>query len=136
METHKNLKIGFAGHGRLHNVNDKLKKRLTKAVMKEINDGCLLYTMGTYGDFDNLALTVCKELRQKYTNIEIEVVLTSINQIKNNFSYKDVQTVIYEIENEHYKNQIISSNRQMINSCTTLICYVDMRRPRSGAKKL
>lgn len=30
-----------------------------------------------------------------------------------------------EIEEEHYKRQVIESNHQMIDNCNTLICYVN-----------
>ena len=48
--------------------------------------------------------------------------------------YADVKTVIYEIEDVYYKRQITLSNRQMIDACNTLICYVDTSKRRSGAK--
>ena len=34
----------------------------------------------------------------------------------------------------HYKQRITLSNRQMIDGCDTLICYVDEHVYRSGAK--
>lgn len=42
---------------------------------------------------------------------------------------------MYEIEEVYYKNKIIASNRQMIDACDTLICYINTKRYRSGAKK-
>ncbi len=41
---------------------------------------------------------------------------------------------MYEIEEEYFKRQITSSNKQMINGCDSLICFVDESRYRSGAK--
>lgn len=41
---------------------------------------------------------------------------------------------MYEIEEEHFKRQIIISNRKMINDCDVLICYVNKKRNPSGAK--
>ena len=40
------------------------------------------FTMGTHGDFDKEALSVCRDLRRKYKDIKIEVVITSFAQIK------------------------------------------------------
>ena len=98
--------------------------------------------MGTHGDFDKEALNVCRELRKKYKDIKIEVVITSFTQIKpfydNIFGkeiykpYDDVETVMYEIEEIYFKNKITKSNKQMIDSCDTLICYVDENYYRSS----
>ena len=41
---------------------------------------------------------------------------------------------MYDIEEVHYKRQITLSNRKMIDSCDTLICYVNTSEYRSGAK--
>lgn len=72
--------------------------------------------------------------------MEINVVITSyhILEKKGDFEpipYQDVNTIMYNIEGEHYKRRIVSSNRQMIDECDTLICYVDINREPSGAKK-
>ena len=101
--------------------------------------------MGTHDDFDKLALSMCRELRKIYTDIIIEVVITSLNQIKpkielDNFGisyyypYDDVLTVMYNIEEEYFKRKIITSNKQMIDACNILICYVDTQKNQSGAK--
>ena len=44
--------------------------------------------------------------------------------------------VMYEIEELHYKQQIVASNKQMINACDTLICYVRPQAWRSGAQAI
>ena len=41
---------------------------------------------------------------------------------------------MYEIEDIHPKRQITESNKQMIDECDTLICYVDPKSYKSGAK--
>ena len=41
---------------------------------------------------------------------------------------------MYDIEDAHYKQQITLSNRQMLDTCDTLICYVEEKAYRSGAK--
>lgn len=41
---------------------------------------------------------------------------------------------MYEIEETHYKRQIIESNHQMIDNSNTLICYVNKKHNPSGAK--
>lgn len=132
-------KTAFIGHREIF-AND-LSKQLINAIASEIKNGCLSFTMGTHGEFDRMALSACRHLRREYPNIEIEVVITSLNMIKrgivdNEFSspYSDVKTIMYEIEKTHFKRQITLSNRMMLDTCNTLICYVDNDRYRSGAK--
>ena len=102
--------------------------------------------MGTHGDFDKVALNVCKDLRNRYKDIVIEVVTIDLQQLKTivksdpilgiekYIPYDDVETVIYDTEQCHYKAKIISSNKQMVDNCTTLICYVNENKFKSGAK--
>ncbi len=128
-------KVAFIGHRDAYRITDKLYN----AIKNEIELGCNYFTMGTYGNFDEFALSACRELRQQGHKIRIEVVITSLNQIKPQISYdvifgkdvyrpySDVETVMYEIEMCHYKQKIIESNKRMIDSCDTLICYYDNR---------
>ncbi len=130
------MKTAFIGHRKIF--ASKLYERLIFAIQREIESGCTFFTMGTHGEFDSLALSACKQLRRKF-DIEIEVVLTSLHKLesknKSDFvPYSDVKTVFYEIENAHFKQQITLSNRLMIDTCDTLICYVDEQEYRSGAK--
>lgn len=131
-------KTAFIGHRKLF--QQTLEERLKKAIEDEIQNGCLCFTMGTHGAFDFLALRTCKKLRKLYPNIRIEAVITSMNifksyeELEEYSPFYEVDTVMYEIEQVHYKQQITLSNRKMIDSCDTLICYVDEKTYRSGAK--
>ena len=103
--------------------------------------------MGTRGEFDVMSLNVCRELRKKYPNIHIQIVLTSLHKLKkellydDEFSkeydepYKDVETMIYDIEEEHFKRQITISNQKTIEECDAAICYVNCSNASSGARK-
>lgn len=138
-----NNKVCFIGH---RNIYENIREKLKETVENEIKNGCKFFTMGTHGDFDKLALSVCRELRTTYKEIKIEVVITSFKSIEPIIDhdeifgdekytpYEDVETIMYNIEEEHYKRQIIASNRQMIDSCDTLICYVNKKHNPSGAK--
>ena len=97
------------------------------------------------GGFDKLALSVCRELRNIYKDIEIEVVITSFKEIEpiidhdpifgdeKYIPYSDVKTTMYDIEEEYYKRKIVVSNQQMIDNCDTLICYVNPTKTYGGA---
>ena len=137
------MRVCFIGH---RNIYENIREKLKVAVENEIRNGADFFTMGTHGDFDRMALSVCRELRKTYKNIIIEVVITSFKSIEpiidhdeifgdeKYYPYADVQTTMYNIEEEHYKRQIIASNKQMVDSCDTLICYVNKKHNPSGAK--
>lgn len=136
-EVKNTMKTAFIGHREIF--ANGVDERLIAAIEDEIDLGCRSFTMGTHGRFDKLALMACRQLREKYADLDIEVVLTSLhaldkNEEWDNVPYSDVKTVMYEIEDTHFKRQITMSNRLMIESCDTLVCYVDEKAYRSGAK--
>lgn len=132
------MKACFIGHRKIAGKN--VKQRLIQTIEKYINIGVNDFIVGTHGEFDNLALSVLRELRNTYKDIKICVVFTTLNVLKKeDYSsimdyYKDVETTIYDFEEQHYKRQITYSNERMIDDCDILICYVDTDEYRSGAK--
>lgn len=138
-------KIAFIGHRNIP-LSYIVREKLYKTVEQEILDGCKHFTMGTHGDFDEMALSVCRQLRSKYKDIEIEVVITSLHKVKTIVEhdeqygdeiykpYEDVKVVLYDIEEQYFKRRIIESNKQMINSSDKLIAYVNRKNTSSGAK--
>ena len=131
------MKTAFIGHR--HICAKNIEEKLIQAIQTEIDNGCRAFTMGTHGEFDCLALDCCRRMRNTYFDMLVEVVITSLNSIKKDSKtdyvpYSDVETVMYKIEDAHYKRQITLSNRQMIENCDTLICYVDNSAYKSGAK--
>ena len=138
-------KIAFIGHSRL--VWDGVENRLTELLTQKIKEGYSFFSMGTHGNFDAMALRVCRKLRAIYPHINIEVVITSLNSIKKRVHtdmfgtevytpYEDVNTIMYEIEEVHFKRKIIVSNQKMVDNCDTLICYVDPDVAYSGARRV
>ena len=137
-------KVCFIGHRQIF--DSSVRERLKTAIENEIKNGCEFFTMGTHGEFDEVALSVCRELQKTYKDIKIEVVITSLKKIEKQLlyddefgkeyeiPYSDVSTIMYEIEETHFKKQITESNHQMINTCDTLICYVNKKHNPSGAK--
>ena len=131
------MKTAFIGHRQIFAKD--IDERLLKAIEAEIQNGCRSFTMGTHGQFDTLSLWVCRQLRNRYSDLKIEVVLTSLHAIEKNeewdcIPYSDVKTVMYEIEDTHFKRQITLSNKLMIDACDSLICNVDEKAYHSGAK--
>ena len=124
-------KTAFIGHRLV--LKEGIFELLLTETERQIKAGCLAFTMGTHGEFDRLALSACRLLRERYPEMRIEVVLSSPTSA-NSGRYGDVDTVLYDIEELHYKRRIAWSNRRMIDGCDTLICYVDEAAYRSGAK--
>ena len=134
--------ICFLGHRQFHPRD--LEKRLSSAIKENISsDEDVLFLMGRHGDYDKLALSVCRQIRKEYPRVKITVVFTSLAILRKPEEemysvadmYDDVDTMIYNIEEEHFKNQIVVSNRRMVDDCDIVICYVDMKEYRSGAKR-
>ena len=131
-------RICFIGHRWLPEIT--VKPILEKEIRKQLDNGNRQFAMGTHGDFDKLALSVCRQLRHEYPDMIIEVVLTSLHPINLRYEdktyslYDDVKTVIYNIEETHFKQRINESNKQMINYSDILICYVNTNYTNSGAK--
>lgn len=140
-----NKKVCFVGHRNIYDY-ERIKASLCVLVEQKIKEGCKFFTMGTHGDFDKMALSVCRNLRKIYNDIKIEVVITSLTTLTpivvfdkklgcDIYSpYEDIDTIMYEIEEVHYKRKIIVSNQKMIDNCDVLICYVNNVIKASGAK--
>jgi hypothetical protein len=131
------MKTCFIGHRDI--IQKDLYSKLLTAIQNQVAKNCKIFTMGTHGNFDRLALSICKKLKTTNKNICIEVVITTPNFLTkdkdiNEQVYKDVETVMYEIEDIHFKQRIILSNKKMIDTCDTLICYIDPSIKKSGAK--
>ena len=102
------MKTAFIGHRRI--LAENLPQRLTEAIKAEIERGCFSLAMGTHGEFDRLSLDICRKLKSEYPELQIEVVLNSLHDVKNgdemSSPYSDVTTVMYEIEEAYYKRRI------------------------------
>lgn len=138
------MKVCFIGHRKIG--FGPIRERLENEIKEAINEGKRSFIVGNHGEFDKITLSLLREARRNHPNIEIEVVLTSLKKAERQLlyddkfgkeyygPYKDVNTIMYEIEEEYFKRQIIISNRKMIDECKTLICYVNKKRNPSGAK--
>ena len=129
-------KVTFIGHRIL--LQSNIQQLLKSAIENEIQSGCKNFIVGSHGEFDKTVLDILLTLKNTYPEIKIEVVITNYNPkiqdeiiIKENPKY---ETVMFEIEDLHPKQRITASNKQMIDSCDSLICYVQPNAWKSGAK--
>lgn len=127
------VKVGFVGHRKVLGKN--VYEILQAEIERQIKHGCKNFVMGNHGEFDRWALAACRLLRNRYADIEIEVVLTRPIVSKNaDDPLADVDRVMFDIEHLHYKRQITESNRKMIDGCSLLICYVNPDARGGGAR--
>ena len=132
--------IAIFGHRQFNNKN--LKQRLKSEIEKHICDGVQIL-VGTHGDFDAMAISVCRELIKQHPNVKITAVLTTLTPLQKGSKelysaidlYRDIETMTYEIEEVYFKKQIVVSNQHMVDDSDLIICYVDMNKRKSGAKK-
>ena len=136
--------ISFFGHSTIID-NDELSQRVKQVLAEEMCKGCSEFLIGCHGDFDSIALQCCLDFKKEVDPaVKITAVLTSLSFLKKDeFGYgkaefykkKGCQTIMYDIEEVHYKNRINYSNRKMVDNSDIIICFVDMKAYRSGAKR-
>ena len=135
------MKACFVGHSLIF--DDSIEDAIFDMVILLVKKGYTSFIMGEHGDYEQMALSACRRVRNIYPHIKIEVVVTNLNKIYRNdknrtqplAKYIDVSIVVYDIENVHYKQQIIVSNQKMIDDCSLVIGYVDISRQYSGANR-
>lgn len=133
------ITITFFGHRIVlkPNIEQQIYNYLKRILEKNNN---VSFLIGTHGEFDKIILRVCRKLRRDYP-CKITVVFTSLVFLKKKKDYslidfyKDVDTLVYDIEDVFYKKRIIISNEKMVDESNIIICYVDMERAYSGAKR-
>ena len=136
--------IAFFGHRKILNATT-IHKRLKNTLNEFISQGFSNLLIGCHGDFDALALETCIDHKKNVDkSIKINVVLTSLGVLnKDKYGYdktdifknKFFDTIFYDIEETHFKNRITVSNKKMIDDSDLIICYIDMKAAKSGAKK-
>ena len=136
----KNFTVSLFGHRDLLGVN--IEQRLENTLTNLITIGANNFILGSHGQFDALALSICKKLKNDYRHIKINVALTSLKKLNNeelktynNQKYKDVELFSYYIENVYFKNIITYTNKKIVDDSDVIICYVNNNKSFSGSKK-
>lgn len=105
--------ITFIGHRIL--LPSDIRQKLEKTIENEIKSGCKNFIVGSHGEFDKAVLDVLLSLKNIYTEIKIEVVITNYNpKIQDELIIKEkrkYETVMFEIEDLHPKQRITASNK-------------------------
>ena len=119
--------ITFCGHSNFSfsdATKDELKNLLIEKIRK--NPTCKFY-LGGYGDFDRLCLSVLRELKKEFSNIELLFITPYLdkNYSKLEFAKDYYDAIIFPpIENVPRKFAILKRNEWMVNSADLVIAYV------------
>ena len=130
--------VAFFGHRRIFKHNE-IVVRLMEKLIENVPNGYNNFLIGTYGEFDQLARSCClKYVREFNSTCEITIIfssLTALNKYKFGYFNNDFcKTMLYDVENIHYKNRITQLNKKIVDDSDLIICYVDMNKKKSGAK--
>ena len=105
-------------------------------IKSAVDRGYRTFYVGRHGEFDKLALQICKEIKNKYCpDMKIYLVFTSMTDMVRNKSGLCNMDCLYEIENVHYKRRITFTNQRMAECCDLVICYADEEVVDSGAAR-
>ena len=119
----------FAGHSRIYDESDLYKRTYEKCEMLINEFKAYEFWVGNYGVFDKMSARVLKEIKKKYPDIQINLVVpyitTEITRNKQNY-YKDFDNIIVSemSENTPPQYRIIKNNQYMIDNSDFLIAYV------------
>ncbi len=111
-------------------------KKLKDTIKNFVLLGFSSFLIGTHGEFDNLCLKACLELKKEFSHIEINKVYTSFTRsLKEKNISNSVNYISYPIELFHYKQRITQFNIFMVDDADVVICYVDETLKNSGVVK-
>lgn len=128
----------FAGHSKLYGSEDiyaKLLSVIEKLISEEnINE----FRVGNYGDFDKLAAKAVRALKERYSDLQLNLVIpyltSEINEYREQYYRSYDNILLADIpEKTPEKLRIIKTNQYMIQNADILVCYV--RHSFGGAAK-
>ena len=121
------MTITFCGHSNFsfdNTVKEKLRELLLQETRK--NHACKFY-LGGYGDFDSLCLSILKELKIKFPNIELLFITPYLD---NNYSKLETAKLYYDgiiyppLENVPRRFCISKRNEWMVDEADFVIAFV------------
>ena len=129
------MKICFFVHSNVD--KDLVRNRLNICIGRFIGYEKISFYIGNHGNFDELALSCYLKVKENY-NIDIFYFFTSlahINKLNNKSVLEKINLITFDLDNVFYKNKIYTCNKNIIDLCDIVICYVDCTKANSGAKK-
>lgn len=122
-------KCCFAGHSEIYNEDslfDTVKKKAEELIIqKGVNE----FWVGNYGTFDHLAASAVRELKKKFPNITLTLVIPyltkELNEYNKEYQQKYDFILVSEIpEKTPKKYYILKANEYMVNNSDYLICFI------------
>ena len=121
------MTITFCGHSNF-SFDNTVKEKLRELLLQEIrkNPACKFY-LGGYGDFDSLCLSILKELKIQFPNIELLFITPYLDD---NYSKLETAKLYYEgiiyppLENVLRRFCISKRNEWMVDEADLVISFV------------
>ena len=115
------MTVTFCGHAQISQ-SEKIEKWLYDVTQKLIEQGATTFYLGGYGAFDSLAVSVLREQKKQYPQIELILVLAYLNTGRDTSGY-DI-TVYTPLETVPRRFAISHRNRWMVESADVVVAYV------------
>jgi len=119
----------FCGHSRLYRQTEFIKEKCLTVVEKIIVSGSTdSFLIGNYGDFDSIAASVCLNLKKKYPQITVSLVVPYYRPHLDDYDrerYARFDSVITPgLEEVPYRYRVLKANEYMVDQADTVIAYV------------
>lgn len=120
----------FAGHSELCGTEGVYKKLYSVLENLAETEGITEYWVGNYGAFDSLCAEAVRELKVKYPEVQLNLVVpyltAGINEYKEQFYANFDNILLADVpENTPKRLKIIKCNQYMIKNADVLVCYVE-----------
>ena len=122
--------IAFFGHRKLLNIGDLFEVVKQTILLNISKNETVEFYCGGYGDFDNLCLNACNEIKKEQEKCETVFITPYISEIqqrkiKELISANLYDSVIYPpLENVPLKFAISKRNEWIVNKADLIIAYV------------
>lgn len=128
--------VCFTGHRKIPlEKKDEITRWLKETLIQLINRGYLYFGAGGALGFDTLAAQVVLELKAKYPQIRLILVLPCLSQSdgwsdKDKAVYEDIKKradkVVYTAQ-EYFRGCMHKRNRHLVDNSSICICYLTRR---------
>ncbi|MBP3580279.1 MAG: DUF1273 family protein [Clostridia bacterium] len=120
----------FAGHSELYGESEIYTKVVSVIENLILTENINEFWVGNYGSFDKLCARAVRELKEKYSDIQLNLVIpyltVEINAYKEQYYRNFDNILIADIPEKTPKNfKIIKSNEYMVQNSKVLVCYVE-----------
>ena len=113
--------ITFCGHSKIVD-KEAVRERLTSEICNLLSSGYTTFYLGGYGDFDLMAASVLREMKDSYPSIDRVLVLPYLDRKYDEKLYDS--TVYPPLESVPKRFTISKRNEWMVEQADVVIAYV------------